>query len=211
MFAADCTALPLRSGVFDAAISIAVLHHISTRARRVRLMREAVATVRVGGTVLFYAWAFEQKRGRGKGGGEGAASAAAAAAAGKATTTAAATTTTTTTARTTATTQGKSTTQGVSNHIFRSKDVFVPFHFKGADDESDAKDKKKVQGKGLVFQRYCHVYEKGELEALAGELGTAVRVVDSWYDTGNWALVLERRRGEKEEKRTCTVCSVHET
>ena len=79
----------------------------------------------------------------------------------------------------------------MSNHIFRSKDVFVPFHYKGESDKE--KEVRKVEGKGLVFQRYCHVYEKGELESLAKELGTAVRIVDSWYDTGNWALVLERR------------------
>ena len=46
-----------RSESFDASLSIAVLHHISTLRRRVALVREAMRVVRVGGQALFYAWA----------------------------------------------------------------------------------------------------------------------------------------------------------
>ncbi|KAG6963389.1 hypothetical protein JG687_00006596, partial [Phytophthora cactorum] len=52
--------VPLRTGAFDAALSIAVLHHISTEERRVALIRELARLVRVGGEVLIVAWAFEQ-------------------------------------------------------------------------------------------------------------------------------------------------------
>jgi alkylated DNA repair protein alkB family protein 8 len=37
---ADSLLLPFRSETFDAAMSIAVLHHISSVPRRVRLIRE---------------------------------------------------------------------------------------------------------------------------------------------------------------------------
>lgn len=57
----DTMTLPYRDGVFDAALSIAVLHHISSIPRRVRLIREVMRVVAVGGKGLFYAWAFEQK------------------------------------------------------------------------------------------------------------------------------------------------------
>eukprot|EP01051_Picozoa_sp_SAG22_P013053 SAG22_NODE_1420_length_4465_cov_7.857994_3_plen_344_part_00 len=61
--AGDATNLPYRDGCFDAALSIAVLHHLSTRARRVQLVHETMRVVRVGGAGLFYAWALEQEDG----------------------------------------------------------------------------------------------------------------------------------------------------
>ena len=42
-----------------------------------------------------------------------------------------------------------------------------------------------------VFQRYCHVYKEGELDKLAS-LIPEVEVVESYYDTGNWCLVLRK-------------------
>jgi alkylated DNA repair dioxygenase AlkB/SAM-dependent methyltransferase len=56
----DATYVALRSGVFDAAISIAVLHHLSTPQRRVKALRELARIVRPGGRILVYAWAQEQ-------------------------------------------------------------------------------------------------------------------------------------------------------
>jgi tRNA (uracil-5-)-methyltransferase TRM9 len=44
----------------------------------------------------------------------------------------------------------------------------------------------------FVFQRYCHVYREGELRGLVAQLGPCVEVVDEYWDTGNWALVLRR-------------------
>lgn len=57
---ADCLCLPYRTSCFDAAICIAVLHHISTIERRKKLIFEALRVIKVGGKALFYAWAFEQ-------------------------------------------------------------------------------------------------------------------------------------------------------
>lgn len=52
---------PLRGGVFDAAISIAVIHHFATAERRREAVRELLRLVRPhGGRVLIYVWALEQ-------------------------------------------------------------------------------------------------------------------------------------------------------
>jgi len=53
-------ALPYRTGLFDAVINVAVLHHISTRERRVAAVKELIRIVRTGGKVCISAWADEQ-------------------------------------------------------------------------------------------------------------------------------------------------------
>ena len=103
---ADVMALPYRAGAFDAALSIAVLHHVSSEPRRALLVAETLRVLRPGGVALFYA--------------TGAA--------------------------------------------------------------------------GDVLQRYCHVYCEGELRALVAAT-PGCRVVDEYYDTGNWCVVAEKLAG----------------
>ncbi|KAJ2369814.1 tRNA methyltransferase, has a role in tRNA modification [Coemansia sp. RSA 2607] len=52
--------LPYKVGVFDFAISIAVIHHFASPERRLQAVRELIRIVRPGGTVLVFAWALEQ-------------------------------------------------------------------------------------------------------------------------------------------------------
>ncbi|KAK9521122.1 hypothetical protein VZT92_020956 [Zoarces viviparus] len=54
--------LPYRDGCFDAVLSIAVIHHLSTQERRIRAIKEMARTLRVGGRIMIYVWAMEQKR-----------------------------------------------------------------------------------------------------------------------------------------------------
>ncbi|KGO72525.1 Methyltransferase type 11 [Penicillium italicum] len=67
---ADILELPHRDATFDFAISIAVVHHLSTPARRVQAVAEILRTVKhgsetqEGGKILIYAWALEQKNSR---------------------------------------------------------------------------------------------------------------------------------------------------
>ncbi|CAI7649047.1 unnamed protein product [Penicillium glandicola] len=67
---ADILELPHRDASFDFAISIAVVHHLSTPARRVQAVAEILRTVKhgsetqEGGKILIYAWALEQKNSR---------------------------------------------------------------------------------------------------------------------------------------------------
>lgn len=56
----DAVQVPFRSGCADVAISIAVLHHLSTEARRLAALTELVRLVRPGGEVLVSVWAKEQ-------------------------------------------------------------------------------------------------------------------------------------------------------
>lgn len=56
----DCLAIPLRTGAFDAALSIAVVHHVRTRARRVAAWRELARVLRPGGLALAFVWARER-------------------------------------------------------------------------------------------------------------------------------------------------------
>jgi SAM-dependent methyltransferase len=49
---ADGLSLPYRPGCFDAALCIAVLHHLSSEARRARLLAELAALLRPGGRAL---------------------------------------------------------------------------------------------------------------------------------------------------------------
>ncbi|CAG5129385.1 unnamed protein product [Candidula unifasciata] len=57
---ADVTNLPLRCGVLDVVLCIAVIHHMSTQARRLRAVSEIIRVLRSGGKALIYVWAMEQ-------------------------------------------------------------------------------------------------------------------------------------------------------
>ncbi|KAL1985563.1 hypothetical protein VTN96DRAFT_7783 [Rasamsonia emersonii] len=67
---ADILNLPHPPSLFDFAISIAVVHHLSTPDRRVRAIREILQTLKPptetsqGGKALIYVWALEQKTSR---------------------------------------------------------------------------------------------------------------------------------------------------
>ncbi|RWQ95081.1 hypothetical protein C8Q69DRAFT_402995 [Paecilomyces variotii] len=67
---ADILDLPHPYSRFDFAISIAVIHHLSTPERRVRAIAEILQTLKPttnnsrGGTALVYVWALEQKESR---------------------------------------------------------------------------------------------------------------------------------------------------
>ncbi|KAL1223723.1 tRNA (carboxymethyluridine(34)-5-O)-methyltransferase [Cardamine amara subsp. amara] len=58
---ADAVNLPYREEFGDAAISIAVLHHLSTENRRKKAIEELVRVVKPGGFVLITVWAVEQE------------------------------------------------------------------------------------------------------------------------------------------------------
>ncbi|KAH8422967.1 tRNA (carboxymethyluridine(34)-5-O)-methyltransferase [Aspergillus melleus] len=67
---ADILNLPHPDSFFDFALSIAVIHHLSTPDRRIQAIREILRTLRPskpnapGGKALLYVWALEQKTSR---------------------------------------------------------------------------------------------------------------------------------------------------
>lgn len=57
---ADGMRLPHRENTFDFAISIAVVHHWSTRERRIAAIQHIMSKLRSKGQLLVYCWALEQ-------------------------------------------------------------------------------------------------------------------------------------------------------
>lgn len=158
---ADGLALPFREGCADFAICVAVVHHFSTKERRVEAIRALLRCVRPGrrggeggGKVMVFVWALEQAGSR-RGWDEGA-----------------------------------------------DQDQLVPWVMrqpqqkkktgkrKGegesdgerrADGEGEAKEEEKT------FQRYYHLYRKGELEEDVEAAGGSV--LESGYDRDNWWVI----------------------
>lgn len=61
---ADGMCLPHRDETFDFAISIAVVHHWTTRERRIEAINHILSKVKTGGQMLIYCWALEQGNSR---------------------------------------------------------------------------------------------------------------------------------------------------
>ena len=62
-FQATNMALPVRSGIADLVMSVAVLHHFDSAARRLQALEELLRLVRPGGRILIQVWALEQQPG----------------------------------------------------------------------------------------------------------------------------------------------------
>jgi tRNA (uracil-5-)-methyltransferase TRM9 len=56
--------LPHQDHAFDFAISIAVIHHLSTPERRIEAIKSILQTLKPDGKVLIYVWALEQDNSR---------------------------------------------------------------------------------------------------------------------------------------------------
>ncbi|KAI1487926.1 S-adenosyl-L-methionine-dependent methyltransferase, partial [Biscogniauxia mediterranea] len=132
---ADGLALPFsrRRGA-DFVICVAVIHHLSTRERRVEGVRALLDCVRDGGKILVYVWALEQSSSR-RGWDEGT-----------------------------------------------DQDQLVPWVMKRAKQKGEGPD-----GGNTTYQRYYHLYRKGELEEDVVAAGG--RVLDSGYEKDNWWVV----------------------
>ena len=157
--------LPHQNAKFDFAISIAVVHHMSTPERRVEAVRAVLETLRPGGRALVMAWALEQKDSR-RGWDEGD-------------------------AQDRMVPWVMHVPKPKKEKSKKSKDAGVvgdapqepPAEPVGDDDNSGDK----------TFHRYYHLYRKGELEhnlQLAG--GT---IVESGYEKDNWWSIAERSQG----------------
>ncbi|XP_037071117.1 uncharacterized protein LOC119092251 [Pollicipes pollicipes] len=57
----DALGLPFRDESADAAVSVAVIHHLATTERRVRALRELARVLRIGGRLIVTVWAMEQR------------------------------------------------------------------------------------------------------------------------------------------------------
>ena len=167
---ADCMHLPLRTNSFDAAICIAVMHHLSTLARRIRCLQELARVVKVGGLINIQAWAIEQEEGSKR-----------------------------KFAATdvfvpfnaqpkyldTSKIDGEQEKEGVTDEAKNANKGVAQIYseaYEGAEYD---------ERKGLVvFQRYCHMYREGELEELVEEVDN-LELVTSGFESGNFFIIVK--------------------
>lgn len=79
---------------------------------------------------------------------------------------------------------------------FRSQDLLVPWHLKGATRKSPEPlahltDSAPEPTLGSIFHRYYHVFCEGELEDVCRKVENVI-VQSSYYDQGNWCVILEK-------------------
>ena len=147
-FSSDSLKLPVKSESFDAAISIAVIHHFSNELLRIQALKEIFRIVKKGGLVLVYVWAMEQKEKK-----------------------------------------------------FTEQDNFVPWHLQNKY-ENETKVETLQNGPNImqdkkidctVYQRYYHVFYKGELEDLINKTGDNVEIIKSYFDHANWCCIIQKK------------------
>jgi alkylated DNA repair protein alkB family protein 8 len=176
---ADAAALPLRPCCADAAICVAVLHHLSTEARRHAALAELARCLRPGGAALVTVWALEQE--------------APAKTLHKWEPIIAA---------------DHAATSAADDPNQPGREFFVPWHlpmhrpeFAAAAREAAAEAERAGAGvtpprvdaeKGaVVFRRYYHLFAAGELAALASRV-PGFTVESEYFDSSNWVVELRR-------------------
>lgn len=211
---ADAVNLPYRTGFGDAAISIAVLHHLSTENRRRKAIEELVRVVKKGGLVLITVWAVEQEdeslvkkwtplaekyveEWQGPGSPRA----------------------TRVSSSLSLESIPESEESGLGGeemkvcdesevlgdlkeekNVKNQQEYFVPWHLpyhraevSGASAHALATGlatKDDIKG-AVVYNRYYHVFSEGELESLTNGI-TNARVVDQFFDKSNWCIILEK-------------------
>ncbi|GMF19614.1 unnamed protein product [Phytophthora lilii] len=175
----DALAVPLRSSSCDAALSIAVLHHLSTLGHRLAAVKELLRVLRVGGRGIIYAWAHEQMKGSRRRFEEGR--------------------------QDFMVPWNLDKRFAFSNN---EGSVVTESSESVLKDEQDEETKRNTSEEGstattnegsgdksaqerVVVQRYCHMFKQGELESLV-ELAGNAKVEESYYDESNWAVILRR-------------------
>lgn len=216
---ADAVNLPYRTGYGDAAISIAVLHHLSSESRRKKAVEELVRIVKTGGLVLITVWAREQEDNSlvnkwtpltqkyleeewiGPGSPR--------------------TRSPTSLTALESIPETEDYVSGEQSNEIKStssndgpisldptnkksslcqQEYFVPWHLpyhraevSGASSNAVANGfARKDDKKGaVVYDRYYHVFSEGELERVVSDVEGAV-IVDRFYDKSNWCIILEK-------------------
>ncbi|KAF7282445.1 hypothetical protein GWI33_002673 [Rhynchophorus ferrugineus] len=167
----DCLNIPIKDNSADGILSIAVIHHLANKNRRLEALKEIVRVLRIGGKALIYVWAKDQLKGQEKSSYikqdrknrkslyTQAASV----------------------SYETETVNLLDGTVSFPVHTnrtqFKTQDVLVPWKLK---------DENKT-----TFLRFYHVFENNELELLCNSLNN-VKILKSYYDQGNMCIILEK-------------------
>ncbi|KAJ3095013.1 tRNA methyltransferase, has a role in tRNA modification [Physocladia obscura] len=183
---ADNLSLPFRPNAFDFVLSIAVIHHFASFNRRVSAVRELARVLKSGGKLLIFVWALEQEDG----------------------------------SRRRFETQdvfvpwnlakAKSTpVTAAGNQTNAKKTSITDFR----DDTNDGENKMKLEqalnalnldpnhgvertvvksgNENVVYQRYYHVFVRGELDSVVEAAG-GLQIETSGYDRDNWYIVANK-------------------
>nr|ACO10808.1 methyltransferase KIAA1456 [Caligus rogercresseyi] len=166
----DALALPFRSNLADAIISIAVIHHLSTWERRLSTLKEMVRVLKVGGRFLIYAWAKDQKK----------------------------SSKSSSYLKHNKKEPQKEETSEIPEHSpfnlpvhtnrtdFQHNDLLVPWKKKTKSDSMNEKVSEET-----IFHRYYHMFQEGELEGLIRSLD-GVELEDIYYEQGNWCAIARK-------------------
>jgi alkylated DNA repair dioxygenase AlkB/ubiquinone/menaquinone biosynthesis C-methylase UbiE len=162
---ADCLMLPIKDNSVDAALCIAVLHHLSTEDRRLQCLRELARIVKPGGLINVQAWAMEQTEGSRR-------------------------KFASTDVFVPFNAQPKYLEKLTGNvSIARSEEanncISVAQLYAESYDGAEYDERKGL----VVFQRYCHLYREGELEFLASKVEGLI-LVESGYESGNYYVIV---------------------
>ncbi|XP_005999468.1 alkylated DNA repair protein alkB homolog 8 isoform X2 [Latimeria chalumnae] len=210
-FVCNALSVPIRSGVCDACISIAVIHHFSTEERRLAAVAELTRLLRPGGKALIYVWAMEQEYNKqkskylkeNKGCKEVVEDVSAAMVEEKSSdnhSTSQSLNQAADRSKGTAFVAPKYSDSQLSIHTnrtsFSSQDLLVPWHLKGGTKKNHDPDKPPTAPSSSsealsVFHRYYHVFCEEELEATCVKLSNII-IKHSYYDQGNWCVILEK-------------------
>ncbi|XP_063725360.1 alkylated DNA repair protein alkB homolog 8-like [Symsagittifera roscoffensis] len=174
--ASDCLKTPLRNNSCDHAISIAVIHHLSTLDRRKAAIREIVRILNTGGKALIYVWAMEQKVNNEQS---------------KYISTKRNEELSVNLTENTEEKEEKTIDYHVNRTEFMQQDLFVPFS-KKPQNVKKSQQSSEIMNKMETYYRFYHLFLKGELEQLCVEACSNVEIVDSYYDDGNWCVILRK-------------------
>jgi alkylated DNA repair protein alkB family protein 8 len=160
---ADCIHVPLRDNSMDAAICVAVLHHLSTQDRRLRCLQELARIVKPGGLINVQAWAMDQEEtSRRK--------------------------FASTDVFVPFNAQPKYLEKAIQQRASTSdKNQSIAEVFAEAYEGAEYDERKGL----VVFKRYCHLYRQGEMEDLASRV-EGVRLVESGFESGNYYVILQK-------------------
>ncbi len=183
-FVSDCLSIPSADDFYDCVICIAVLHHLSTKNRRIKAIEEMLRILKLGGLGLVTVWAQEQKlnnqesyyvKPKKSNKKEQAAS-----------------------FRVDKTEIENTLDEKIDSNItttpvlhdygkpFEKQDLFVTWHYKKMNEKKSYDNVDEN-----VYLRFYHVFINGELEELFKSIPNA-KIVRSFYEQGNWCCIFEK-------------------
>ncbi|KAJ3021411.1 UNVERIFIED_CONTAM: tRNA methyltransferase, has a role in tRNA modification [Siphonaria sp. JEL0065] len=173
----DNLSLPYRPSSFDFVVSIAVIHHFSSFERRVAAVKELIRILKPGGKVLIFVWALEQEDGSKRrfekqdvfvpwnldkksfGGKKKE--------------------------------ERKSKKEVLEEEEAKKKEEALSHGFTALalnPEEAEPKLVVKSGNENIVYQRFYHVFVKGELDQVVEAAG-GVEITTSGYDRDNWYVI----------------------